>query len=397
MNSFIPFNKPFVAGKELDYIAEAVTRGNLAGDGHFTRKCSEFLESRLRIHKVLMTPSATAALEMAAMLCELGPGDEVIMPSFTFVSTANAVARVGATPVFVDIREDTLNLDERLVEQAITDSTKAIFPVHYAGVGCDMDVIMSIANHHELKVVEDAAQAVNATYDQQALGSIGQLAAFSFHETKNYISGEGGALCINCPDMVRRAEIIRDKGTNRQEFFRGQVDKYTWVDLGSAYVPSEIVSAFLYGQLEMFDPITNRRREIYRYYEQQLKPLENDGRLRLPCIPQKCHSNYHTFYILLPDSETRDELMRHLDKLGIKAVFHYVPLHLSVMGRRLGVSVGSLCVTEKTSERLLRLPMYYGLTSDDQERVVNVVTEFAIRRKLKMKDPLPGYESVDIK
>src|SRR5215468_2682286 len=304
MQPRIPFNKPFIAGKELHYIARAIDSGQLAGDGYFTKHCCRVFEEQLGIHKILMTPSCTAALEMAAMLCDLGPGDEVILPSFTFVSTANAFVRLGAKPVFVDIRPDTLNLDERLIESAITPRTKAIFPVHYAGVSCAMNSIMTVATKHNLVVVEDAAQGVNAFYDGRALGAIGHLGTYSFHDTKNYISGEGGALCINAPEMVERAEIIRDKGTNRSQFFRGEVDKYTWVDIGSSYVPSEICCAFLYAQLEMLETITNRRRKVYELYRHHLEPLEAEGLLRLPVIPEGCDSNYHIFYILLPDLET---------------------------------------------------------------------------------------------
>lgn len=372
----IPFNKPFIAGKELYYIAQAVTYGNLSGDGFFTERCSRMLEERFGIHKVLMTPSCTAALEMAAMLCDLGPGDEVILPSFTFVSTANALVRFGAKPVFVDIRSDTLNLDESLIEKAITPKTKAIFPVHYAGVGCEMDRIMAIAKTHGLLVVEDAAQAVNAFYNGRALGSIGHLGTYSFHETKNYICGEGGALCINDPGMIARAEIIRDKGTNRSQFFRGEVDKYTWVDIGSSYVPSEICSAFLYAQLEMLDSITERRRNLYKTYRYNLKPLETQGFIRLPYIPEDCQSNSHMFYILLPDARTRDALMDHLKQDGIQSVFHYIPLHCSPMGKKFGYCPGNLPITEELSGRLLRLPFYHDLTDEEQLHVVRKVTEF---------------------
>jgi dTDP-4-amino-4,6-dideoxygalactose transaminase len=371
----IPFNRPFIAGKELYYIAQAVTYGNIAGDGHFTQACSRLLEERFGIHKVLLTPSCTAALEMAAMLLDLGPGDEVIMPSYTFVSTANAVVRLGARPVFVDIRPDTLNLDERLIEAAITPRTKAIIPVHYAGVGCEMDAIMAIARNHNLKVVEDAAQGVNAFYNGRALGSIGHLGCYSFHETKNYISGEGGALCINDPELVERAEIIRDKGTNRRQFFRGQVDKYTWVDVGSSYVPSEICSAFLYAQLEMLDEIAARRREIYQFYRQRLKPLEAEGLLQLPHIPEDCDSNYHMFYIVLPDPESRDGLIEHLKQHGILAVFHYVPLHSSPMGRRLGDCRRELTTTDDLAERVLRLPIYYDIGAPQQQTVIDRLGE----------------------
>jgi len=374
--SRIPFNKPFIAGKELYYIAQAVTLGNIAGDGQFTKQCCRLLEERFGIHKVLLTPSCTSALEMAAMLCNLGPGDEVIVPSFTFVSTVNSFVRVGAKPVFVDIRPDTLNIDDGLIEDAITPRTKAIFPVHYAGVGCEMDRIMTIAEKNGLLVVEDAAQGVNAFYDGRALGSIGHLGCYSFHETKNYICGEGGALCVNDPALVRRAEIIRDKGTNRQEFFRGEVDKYTWVDVGSSYVPSEICSAFLYGQLELLDAIAARRQEIYQFYRRHLKPLEAERLFRLPQTPEDCASNYHMFYILLPSRETRDALMNHLKSSGNHAVFHYVPLHSSPMGQKFGYSERDLPVTKDVIGRLLRLPFYYEITREDQMRVVEALQEF---------------------
>ncbi|MGE3314192.1 MAG: dTDP-4-amino-4,6-dideoxygalactose transaminase [Planctomycetaceae bacterium] len=375
----IPFNKPFIAGKELYYIAQAVTFNNLGGDGHFTRQCTRLLEEMFGIHRVQLTPSCTAALEMAAILANLGPGDEAILPSFTFVSTANAIARLGAKPVFVDVRPDTFNLDENLIEASITSRTKAIFAVHYAGIGCEMERIMAIARKHHLIVVEDAAQGVNSFYAGRALGSIGHLGCYSFHETKNYISGEGGALCINVPELVERAEIIRDKGTNRQKFFRGLVDKYTWVDIGSSYVPSEIVSAFLYGQLELIKPISERRREIYQVYRRGLKPLEADGLLQLPHIPEDCTSNYHMFYILTKDGETRNRLLDHLRERGIGAVFHYVPLHSSPMGKQLGTGDLHLPVTDSVSARLLRLPFFYTITEEEQAQVINEVTEFLRR------------------
>jgi dTDP-4-amino-4,6-dideoxygalactose transaminase len=375
METKIPFNKPFIAGKELYYIAQAVTLGNLAGDGYFTKKCSQLFEKQFGIHKVLMTPSCTAALEMAAMLCKLGPGDEVILPSYTFVSTANAIVRLGAKPVFVDIRPDTLNMDENRIEKAITPHTKAIMPVHYAGIGCEMDRIMAIANKHDLLVIEDAAQGVGAYYNHRALGTIGHLGTFSFHETKNYICGEGGALCINDPGMVKRAEIIRDKGTNRSEFFRGEVDKYTWVDIGSSYVPSEISCAFLYAQLEMLDSIAERRKAIYKKYRMLLRPLEVQGLLRLPTIPEDCKINYHMFYILLPDMETRDAIMAYLKHRNILAVFHFVPLHSSPMGKTFGYSEGDFPITEQLSGRLLRLPFYYEMTEEEQAYVVKCLTD----------------------
>jgi dTDP-4-amino-4,6-dideoxygalactose transaminase len=372
----IPFNRPFIAGKELFYVAKAVINGSLAGDGEFTQRCGRLLEEGFGIHKVLLTPSCTAALEMAAMLCNLEPGDEVIMPSFTFVSTANAVARLGARPVFVDIDSETLNLDEKQIEPAITRRTRAIFPVHYAGVACRMDRIKAIARQRGLAVVEDAAQGVNAFWNEQALGSFGELGAFSFHETKNYICGEGGALCINDASLTERAEIIRDKGTNRKQFFRGVVDKYTWVDLGSSYIPSEICSAFLFAQLEMMASITDHRRRQFHFYLDHLRPLEDAGLLKLPSIPPECRSNYHLFYIILLDQTWRDALMAHLQRNGILAVFHYVPLHSSPMGQKLGYREGDLPVTEDRSRRLLRLPLFHEMTVDEQVRVVREVRRF---------------------
>ncbi len=384
----IPFNKPFIAGKELYYIAQAVTLGNIGGDGYFTQECCRVLEERFGIGKVLLVPSCTAALEMSAMLFGLGPGDEVILPSFTFVSTVNAVVRLGVRPVFVDIRPDTLNLDDALIEEAITEKTRAIFPVHYAGVGCEMDRIMTIAGKYNLRVAEDAAQGVNSFYNGRALGSIGQLGCYSFHETKNYICGEGGALCINDPELVERAEILRDKGTNRKQFFRGQVDKYTWVDIGSSYVPSEICSAFLYAQLEMLDAISERRRAIYEAYYRLLAPLAGEGLLRLPHTPEDCDSNFHMFYILLADRASRDGLMAHLAQNGISAVFHYIPLHSSPMGQTFGYGDGNLPVTEDVSRRLLRLPLFYEITESDLERVAGAVREYLFRlRPLSVSSP----------
>lgn len=377
----IPFNKPFVAGKELHYIAQAVTLGNLGGDGHFTKQCAQLMERRFGIKKVLMTPSCTAALEMAAQLCDVGPGDEVILPSYTFVSTAAAFVRLGAKPVFVDIRPDTLNLDEALIEEAITDRTRAICVVHYAGVSCEMDRIMTIARQYNLKVVEDAAQGVNSWYSGRALGSIGDLGCYSFHETKNYICGEGGALCVNNPEMIRRAEIIRDKGTNRQRFFRGEVDKYTWVDVGSSYVPSEICSAFLYAQLEEMDRISERRRELYQNYRRILKPLEARGLLRLPVIPEDCESNFHLFYVLMPTAEQRDELLNEMKDHNVRAVFHYVPLHNSPKGQELAGNL-TLRVTEDLSSRLIRLPFYHDLQTEDQQVVIDLILQFCNRHAL---------------
>ena len=369
----IPFNIPFIVGKELRYIEQAVKNGGVAGDGFYTTACAELLQDRFGIQRILMTPSCTAGLEMAAMLCDLEAGDEVIMPSYTFVSTANAVLRQGAKPVFVDIREDTLNIDENLIESAITDKTKAIFPVHYAGVSCEMDTIMSIAEKFGLIVVEDAAQGVNSFYKGRALGSIGHMGTYSFHETKNYICGEGGTLSINAPQFISRAEIIRDKGTNRQQFLQGLVDKYTWVDVGSSYVPSEISCAFLYGQLEQLDQISDRRRELYEYYLCNLHALEEQGRLRLPRIPEHCESNYHLFYILLPSKEQRDGLLRWMNDRGCNSVFHYIPLHSSPMGQKIGSDANGLPRTDDLSGRLLRLPMYFNLSHEEQRKIVDVI------------------------
>ncbi len=379
----IPSNKTFLAGSELSYVAEVIAGGNIGSDGRFTRACARLLEERYSIQKVVITPSCTAALEMAALLCDIGPGDEVILPSFTFASTANAIVRLGALPVFVDIRPDTLNLDERLVEAALSPRTKAIVPVHYAGVACEMEEIVSIAKAHNLFVIEDAAQAVDAFYQGRALGSLGVLGAYSFHSTKNVACGEGGALCINSDDLVERAEIIRDKGTNRGQFIRGEVDKYTWVDVGSSYLPSELVSAFLFGQMEMIEWSTKRRRRICRLYNEQLSTLEEQGLLRLPVIPDYCESNYHLYYVLLPEEETRDRLLRHLNQQGIGAATHYVPLHSSPMGQNLGWK-DPLPVTEMVSECLLRLPVYPDMTEGEQLYVIRAVCEFLQKGALQV-------------
>jgi dTDP-4-amino-4,6-dideoxygalactose transaminase len=372
----IPFNKPYIGGKELYYIAQAVTYGNISGDGFFTRRCCKVLQERLNINKVLLTPSCTGALEMSALLCGLQPGDEVIMPSFTFVSTANAFVRVGAVPVFVDIRPDTLNMDEQLIEEAITDRTRAIVPVHYAGVGCEMNTILSIARRHDLHVIEDAAQGVDAYYEGKALGSFGDLGCFSFHETKNLTCGEGGAICLNSPEFVERAEIIHEKGTNRSKFFRGEVDKYTWVEVGSSYVPSEIACAFLLGQLEMMDAIAAKRRAICKYYLELLASLAERRLLRLPETPASCQGNHHMFYVLLADGEQRDRLLNHLKRNHINAVFHYVPLHSSPMGSRVARTHGTLGTTERVSQCLLRLPCYYEISPEQQARVASSIGEF---------------------
>lgn len=391
-HSEIPFNKPFIAGRELHYIAQSVAFGNIAADGHFTKACAHVLCDHFQIKRSLMVTSCTSALEMAAILCDLEPGDEVILPSYTFVSTASAFVREGATPVFVEIRPDTLNMDETAIERAITPRTKAIVPVHYAGVACEMDAIMQIADRHNLVVVEDAAQGVHAYYKGRALGSIGHLGTYSFHETKNYVCGEGGALCINDRRFEERAEIIRDKGTNRQKFFRGDVDKYTWVDIGSSYVLSELSCAFLYAQLEALDSIRQRRKELYERYQNGLGELEKQGLLRLPIIPEDCQCNYHMCYILLPDRETRDALLLYLRKRGINSVFHYVPLHTSPMGRKFGYRDGDLPVTEECSGRLLRLPFFNELQATDQARIVDTIHAF-MRGKPVAATPPTSTES----
>lgn len=346
------------------------------GDGPFTKKCHRLLEEKFNAKKVLLTHSCTAALEMSAILCEVGPDDEVILPSFTFVSTANAFHLRGAKLVFVDIREDTLNIDETKIAEAITDSTKVIVPVHYAGVGCAMDTIMKIARQHQVYVVEDAAQGVNAKYNGQYLGTIGDIGAFSFHETKNFTCGEGGAIVITREAFVERAEIIWEKGTNRSKFFRGEVDKYTWVDIGSSYLLSDLLAAFLYAQLEEMDKIDQRRREIFQYYYEALCPLAMDGKLRLPAFSSGCECNSHMFYVLLKDEETRDALMGYLKSNGILAIFHYVPLHLSPIGRLMGYREQQLPVTESVSGCLLRLPFYYDIREQDQAEVVRCIKNF---------------------
>ncbi len=374
----IPFNKPYMTGKELEYIAEAHANGMLAGDGPFTKRCHAWLEQRTGCNKALLTHSCTAALETAAMLLDIQPGDEIIMPSYTFVSTANAFVLRGGVPVFVDIREDTLNLDERLIEAAITPRTRAIVPVHYAGVACEMDTIMSIARRHGLMVVEDAAQGVMASYKGRVLGSIGDLGAYSFHETKNVICGEGGTLLINDERFIEQAEIIREKGTNRSQFFRGQVDKYTWMDIGSSYLPGEVIAAFLCAQMEEADAITARRMDIWNYYHEAFKPLEEASVLRRPVIPSDCQHNAHMYYILLNSLETRTRIIEGLKQLGINAIFHYVPLHLSPAGKRYARTHGILNNTESLSDRLLRLPLWIGL--QDMERIVQSIRNLLIQK-----------------
>ncbi|MGE4563462.1 MAG: dTDP-4-amino-4,6-dideoxygalactose transaminase [Victivallaceae bacterium] len=374
----IPFNKPFIVGREFDYISQAVNNGQLAGNGEFTRKCNHWLEERFNARKAMLTHSCTAALEMAAILTGVGPGDEVIMPSYTFVSTANAFVLRGATPVFVDIRPDTMNLDEALIEAAITPRTKVIAAVHYAGVGCDMDAIMDIARRHHLLVVEDAAQGVCATYRDRYLGTIGDLGCYSFHETKNFISGEGGALVVNNERFLERADIILEKGTNRSQFFRGAVDKYTWVDIGSSYLPSEIIAAFLYAQLEESAAITRRRMAIWRTYHELLAPLEQAGLLKRPFSPPECVHNAHMYYILPAGLEERTELIDWLKAHQVEPVFHYVPLHDSPAGKRFARTAGPLPRTGEISAKLLRLPCYYDLAAEDIRRIVGLIEEFFV-------------------
>lgn len=371
----IKFNKPYIAGNELAYIAEAHAHGQLAGDGPFTKRCHEWLEHKGGCNKALLTHSCTAALEMAALLLDIKPGDEVIMPSYTFVSTANAFVLRGGVPVFVDIREDTLNLDERRIEAAITPRTRAIVPVHYAGVACEMDAIMGIAKRHGLKVVEDAAQAVMASYKGQVLGSIGDLGAYSFHETKNVISGEGGALLVNESALATRAEIIREKGTDRSRFFRGEVDKYTWQEVGSSFLPGELIAAFLWAQLEDAERITNHRLAIWQRYHELLEPLEHKSLLRRPIVPAECQHNAHMYYVLLAPGIDRQKVLAELKKNGVYAVFHYVPLHSAPAGRKYGRTSGDLTITDQQSERLIRLPLWVGLSSEQQAKVVQILCD----------------------
>ena len=376
MDYAIPFNKPFRSGNELEYVSQAVTAGDISGDGEFAKRCSTLLETQFGIKKVLLTPSCTAALEMSIMILGIGAGDEVIMPSFTFVSTANAVVRAGATPVFVDVDCRTLNIDPACIRAAITERTRAIIPVHYAGVGCDMDAVMEIAVEFDLKVIEDAAQGVNAFHRSQTLGTIGDLGAYSFHQTKNFSCGEGGALCINDETLIERAEIVREKGTNRSQFLQGTVDKYTWVDIGSSYLPSELTAAFLLGQLEAVDAITQQRRECYQRYMELFKNSAEAGKMTLPSIPDACRSNYHLFHVLVPTPQQRQGLISRLNAQGIHAVFHYVPLHSSPMGIALNSEQPALPVTESCSDRLVRLPIYPGLTMQQQDRIVAEVQAF---------------------
>lgn len=372
----IKFNVPPVTGKELTHIAEAMKNEKICGDGAFTKKCSEWLEEQTGSAKVLLTTSCTHATEMAALLLDIQPGDEVIMPAYTFVSTADAFVMRGATVVFVDIRPDTMNMDETLIEDAITDKTKAIVPVHYAGVGCEMDVIMEIARMHNLAVVEDAAQGMMVTYKGKALGSIGDFGCYSFHETKNYSMGEGGALLIQDEAYIERAEIIREKGTNRSKFFRGQIDKYTWVDAGSSYLPSDMNAAYLWAQLEMADEINQNRLKTWNSYKDGLSELQKEGYIDLPFIPEHCEHNAHMFYIKTKDIDERSRLISYLKENGIWAVFHYIPLHTAPAGLKFGRFSGEDRYTTKESERLVRLPLYYGIREDEVDKIIACVKMF---------------------
>jgi len=376
MTTSIPFNRPVTVGKEFTYIQKTIENMDLSGDGAITKKCHSLLEDILKVPKVLLTTSCTHALEMAALLLDMQPGDEVIVPSFTFVSTINAFALRGVRPIFVDIRPDTLNLDESKLEKLITPQTKAIVPVHYAGVGCEMETIMDISSQYGIPVVEDNAHGLFAKYKGKYLGTFGCLATQSFHETKNFTCGEGGALLINEPHYVERAEIIREKGTNRSRFYRGQVDKYTWVDIGSSYLPSGILAAFLYAQIEARKQIQSKRQEIWEYYYNHLQDWAQEKGVRLPIVPAECEQAYHMFYLLMPSLEQRQALIAHLREQKINSVFHYLPLHLSQMGRKFGGAEGDCPVTESVSDRLLRLPFYNNLTQEDQARVVAAIKDF---------------------
>jgi dTDP-4-amino-4,6-dideoxygalactose transaminase len=373
----VDFNSPLPVGKEREYVLQALESGHISGDGPFTKKCHALLQEWLAVPRVLLTTSCTHALDMSALLLGVQPGDEVIVPDFTFVSTVNAFVLRGARPVFVDVRPDTLNLDESKVADAVTSRTKVIVPVHYAGVGCEMDSIMDIAASRGLRVVEDNAHGLLARYRGKYLGTFGALAAQSFHETKNFSSGEGGALIINDPAFEERAEILREKGTNRSRFFRGQIDKYTWVDIGSSYLPSDILAAYLYGQLEQRDAIQGHRRNAWHVYEAGLKDWAAQHDVQTPFVPDYCEQAYHMFYLLMPNLDLRQRLIAHLREQGIYAVFHYLPLHLSDMGRQFGGRPGDCPVTERVSDQLIRLPFHNLLTGDEQEQVIDAIREFA--------------------
>ena len=372
----VDFNRPVVLGRELEYIQQAIDNGHISGDGPFTKKCHTFLERELGVPKALLTTSCTHALEMAALLLDIQPGDEIIIPDFTFVSTVNAFVLRGARPIFLDIRLDTLNLDESRLEAAITPGTRAIVPVHYAGVGCEMDPILEIADRHHLAVIEDNAHGLFGKYKGKYLGTFGSMASQSFHETKNFTSGEGGALLINDPVLVERAEIIREKGTNRSRFFRGQVDKYTWVDIGSSYLPSDILAAFLLAQFEQRQKIQLHRRQVWEMYYAGLNDWAQAHDVQLPQVPGHCEQSYHMFYLLLPTLDLRQRLITYLRERGIYSVFHYLPLHLSEMGQSFGGKLGDCPVTERVSDQLVRLPFHNALTGAEQEQVIDLLQQF---------------------
>ena len=372
----IPFNRPFAAGNEIDYLRDAISTAKFSGDGTYSLQCHRLLEQSLGVQKALLTTSCTHALEMAALLLGIAPGDEVILPAFTFVSTANAFVLRGARPVFVDIRADTLNIDQNLIEERITERTKAIVLVHYAGVGCEMEAILAIARAHSIAVLEDNAHGLYGRYRGRYLGTFGQLAALSFHETKNFSCGEGGALLINDAQFNQRAEIIREKGTDRSRFFRGEIDKYNWVDVGSSYLPSDLLAAFLRAQLEHRDQIQSARRKVWENYARELATWARTAGVRFPIIPPGCEQSYHMFYLIMPSLESRQALISHLASSGILAVFHYLPLHLSPMGRRLGGRQGDCPVTESVADRLLRLPFFTGMTGSEQTEVIEAVRGF---------------------
>jgi dTDP-4-amino-4,6-dideoxygalactose transaminase len=374
----IPFNRPTIVGKELYYISQVIINGYSAGDGNFTKRCHSFLEQALGVTKVLLTTSCTSALEMSALLLGIQPGDEVIVPAFTFVSTVNAFVLRGAKPVFIDIRPDTLNMDETILEGLITPRTRAILPVHYAGVGCEMDTICEIANRHNIPIVEDNAHGLFSKYKGKLLGTFGIMATQSFHETKNFICGEGGALLINDANLVERAEIVREKGTNRSRFYRGQVDKYTWVDIGSSFLPSDILAAFLFAQLEAREEIQSKREHIWQTYDLKLKDWATANDIRRPVIPDYCEQSYHMYYILLPDLASRQALIDHLKSQSILSVFHYLPLNISDMGQKFGGKEGDCPVTEDISNRLLRLPFFNDLSEADQAFTIDAICSFRV-------------------
>lgn len=372
----IPFNKPFIVGQELYNIAQAVINGHLSGDGKYSLLCHQWMEEKLNIPKALLTHSCTAALEMAAMLTNIEPGDEVIMPSYSFVSTANAFVLRGAVPVFVDIRPDTLNINENLIEDAITPKTKAIVPVHYAGIACEMDTITTISKNHNLTIIEDAAQALLATYKEKYLGTIGDIACTSFHETKNFISGEGGAIFINNPTLIERSMIIREKGTNRPQFFRKEVEKYTWVDIGSSFLPSELIGAFLWPQLENSEVILKKRLQLFSRYSTGLESVSKINDLRTPVIPEDCTINAHMFYLITRNESERTELLHYLNQKGVGAIFHYIPLHSSPAGTKHARSNGTMKVTDEVSTRIVRLPLFYEMTMDMVDKIVDLIEVF---------------------